>query len=94
MWMTPDPRLTAGDLLGLWRTASAIGLDTVVMMFHSSELMPGGSPFRPDAASVAGLLECLDTVFAALVVASAEFRALTPLATVMREEARLEVRAL
>ena len=34
------------------------------MMFHSSELMPGGSPFRPDAASVADLLATLDAFFA------------------------------
>lgn len=44
MWLTPDPRLGPEDLAALWRCASAFELDTTVMMFHSSELMPEGVP--------------------------------------------------
>ena len=48
----------------VWRCARRSGLEAAVMMFHSSELMPGGSPFRPDAQSVRELLACLDAFFA------------------------------
>jgi hypothetical protein len=63
MWLAPDPRYSAEDIASVWRCASESGLTTAVMMFHSSELMPGGSPFRPDAVSVRDLLTCLDTFF-------------------------------
>ena len=39
------------------------GLTTVVMMFHSSELMPGGSPYRPTHRSVTDLRVTLDEFF-------------------------------
>jgi hypothetical protein len=35
-------------------------------MFHSSELMPGGSPYRPTQASVDELLALLDALFESL----------------------------
>jgi len=64
MWLAPDPRYSAEDIAAVWACASEAGVSTAVMMFHSSELMPGGSPFRPDAASVADLLATLDAFFA------------------------------
>ena len=63
MWLAPDPRYSAADIAGVWRCAEESGITAAVMMFHSSELMPGGSPFRPDAASITDLLACLDTFF-------------------------------
>ncbi len=63
MWLSPDPRYGAGDLAAVWRTAEKAGLEIAVMMLHSSELMPGASPFRPDAQSVRDLLDCLDAFF-------------------------------
>ena len=63
MWLTPDPRFGPEDLANVWRCASRLGLDAAVMMFHSSELMPGGSPFVPTRESVRDLLDCLDTFF-------------------------------
>ena len=93
MWMTPDPRLTAQDLIGLWETAQELGLSTV-MMFHSSELMPGGSPFRPDAPSVTDLLGCLDALFAHVLRDGGEPATLTGLAGHVRSRGRLEAKSL
>ncbi len=64
IWLTPDPRYRDEDLQAAWRYGSATDLEAAVMILHSSELMPGGSPFRPDAESVRDLLDCLDTFFA------------------------------
>jgi hypothetical protein len=80
MWLTPDPRLGPGDLARLWHCAAGLGLEAAVMMFHSSELMPGGSPFRRDAQSVRELLACLDAFFAFVARQGGEFAMLTPLA--------------
>ncbi len=94
MWLTPDPRLGPDDLASVWRCASQLGLDPLVMMFHSSELMPGGSPFRPDARSVRDLLACLDAFFGFVVRSGGEFSRLTPLAARLLAEGRLRVRTL
>jgi hypothetical protein len=64
MWLTPRPDYDADDLACVWRRAEAAGAEVAVMMFHSSELMPGGSPFRPTASSVHELYTCLDRFFA------------------------------
>jgi hypothetical protein len=63
MWLAPDPRYAAKDIAAVWDCVARECAPAAVMMFHSSELMPGGSPFRPDTASVAGLLSDLDTFF-------------------------------
>jgi hypothetical protein len=94
LWLAPDPRLTAADLANVWRCADRLELDTLVMMFHSSELMPGSSPFRPDAQSVRDLLACLDTFFAFATRAGGEFATLTPIADALLAGGRLAVKAL
>jgi hypothetical protein len=63
IWLRPFPHQTAGDLEYAWRIAKEIGLPCAVMMFHSSELMPGGSPHRPTRRSVTDLLAVLDQFF-------------------------------
>ncbi len=50
------------------------------MMFHSSELMPGGSPFRKDARSVRELLESLDAFFSTVRAAGGAFATLSAMA--------------
>jgi hypothetical protein len=80
MWLAPDPRYRAEDIAAVWDCAAETGVPTAVMMFHSSELMPGGSPFRPDAASVTGLLSDLDTFFAYVRRAGGGFATLGELA--------------
>ncbi len=89
MWLQPDPRLGADDLASLWRCAERLGLEALVMMFHSSELMPGGSPFRPDVDAVRELLTCLDRFFGFVRASGGEFAMLTPLAAWLRCERSL-----
>jgi hypothetical protein len=94
MWLTPDPRLGPEDLADLWHCASDLGLNATVMMFHSSELMPGGSPFRPDSRSVQDLLECLDAFFGFVARQQGEFTTLTPMATGLLSSGSLMKRPL
>jgi hypothetical protein len=63
MWLRPLAHQTAGDLVRVWNTAEEMGLPSAVMMFHSSELMPGGSPHRPTRRSITALLATLDQFF-------------------------------
>lgn len=93
VWLSPDPRYKPEDLAQTWRCASHAGLDTAVMMFHSSELMPGGSPFWPDARAVSTLLACLDEFFAFVRREGGEFSTLTGLATQL-DVASLRVKSL
>ena len=62
-WLRPFPHQSVGDLKRVWWAAQQEGLPTAVMMFHSSELMPGASPYRPTRRSVTGLLATLDEFF-------------------------------
>lgn len=62
----PWPGLRLDDLLRMCDLAQALGLPYLMLMFHSSELMPGGSPYYPDAASVDRLYAKLRGLFAAL----------------------------
>ena len=55
-----------GELLGMVETARAGSLPDVMLMFHSSELMPGGSPYNPDAASIERLYGLFERLFEAL----------------------------
>lgn len=63
VWLRPSPLLRASDLEAVWNAAEEDGLTTVVMMFHSSELMPGGSPYWPSQDAVTDLLATLDGFF-------------------------------
>ena len=64
LWLRPRPEYAADDLEVLLAEAERRRLPFAVLMFHSSELMPGGSPYRPTEASVAQLLALFDRVFA------------------------------
>jgi hypothetical protein len=63
MWLRPFPSMRAADLKSVWHVAEAEGLPAAVMMLHSSELMPGGSPYRPTRRSITSLLATLDEFF-------------------------------
>lgn len=94
MWLSPDPRYSSNDLASVWLCAAGIGLDTAVMMFHSSELMPGGSPFRPDAQSVRELLKGLDAFFCFVRRHGGSFSTLTAMAAELDADTRLGTRSL
>jgi len=55
--------MTAGDLIEIFNAAKRRGLPVVEMMFHSSELMPGGSPYYPTPESVDELYGRLEHLF-------------------------------
>jgi hypothetical protein len=50
----------------LLKGAINIRLPFIVMMFHSSELMPGCSRYRPDIKSIEKLYELLEAFFVKL----------------------------
>ncbi|MFI6598999.1 deacetylase [Nonomuraea sp. NPDC050536] len=62
-WMRPNGR-NRRRLLDLARTALAEGWQHVEFMIHSSELMPGGSPYFRTRRSVEGLFDDIDALFA------------------------------
>jgi hypothetical protein len=62
-WMRPFPGMTSNNLIEVWNAAERSGLDYVVMMLHSSELMPDASVYRPDQASVDSLFQALEGFF-------------------------------
>jgi len=67
VWLRPSPRFTLNALIRLWETCEAMGSPVGVMMFHSSELMPGGSPYWPTSESVTGLFDILKNFFDFLI---------------------------
>jgi len=94
MWLVPYPHYAPKDLALVWRRAEEAGLDVAVMKFHSSELMPGGSPYRPTADSVRDLLACLDGFFRFVRASGGGFAGLTEAALETSGASQLEVRAL
>lgn len=62
-WLRPQPGKSADDLVRIFRAAQSRQLPCAEMMFHSSELMPGGSPYFPDAAAIEALYRCFERVF-------------------------------
>lgn len=65
-WFRPLRETTAADLIEVYDRAERAGLPCVEMMFHSSELMPGGSPLFPDDAAIERLFEVFEGTFSAL----------------------------
>jgi hypothetical protein len=65
-WFRPFSDMTVGRLRAIFDTARRLDLPVIEMMFHSSELMPKGSPHSPDEASVEQLFERLEGTFAFL----------------------------
>jgi len=66
VWLRPTPDITSDLLENLVREARRINLPYLTMMFHSSELMPGCSKYRPDDKSIEDLYSLLTGFFTAL----------------------------
>jgi hypothetical protein len=94
IWLNPAPWFTVADLVAAWTECRRMGGEVAVMMFHSSELMPGASPYRPTPASVDQLLADLDAFFARLRGLGARFATLTDAARSLRATYPLSVRDL
>jgi hypothetical protein len=91
MWLVPYPWYDADDLALVWRRAEEAGVEVAVMNFHSSELMAGGSPFRPTPSSVRDLYACLDRFFGYVGERGGRFVGLTEAARGLAERAALRV---
>jgi hypothetical protein len=66
LWLRPQPFMNIDLFDELLTEAIKINLPYIVMMFHSSELMPGCSIYRPDQISVEKLYELLERFFVIL----------------------------
>jgi hypothetical protein len=65
-WLRPFPTTSAAFLVSVARAALATGTPTLNLMLHSSELMPGGSPYARTAEEVDRTLAAVDGLFAGL----------------------------
>ncbi|HET6162742.1 MAG TPA: hypothetical protein VFG37_03690 [Planctomycetota bacterium] len=54
-WLRPYPKYSLADLEAVCDSARAAGAPLLEMILHSSELMPGCSPYRKDEAAVDAL---------------------------------------
>ncbi len=63
LWLRPFEWSTLNLFDEILNEASRIKLQYIVMMFHSSELMPGCSHYRPDEESVERLYDLLESFF-------------------------------
>lgn len=66
IWLRPTPNMNMQLFEELINEANIIKLPFIVMMFHSSELMPGCSKYRHDEDSVERLYELLEQFFVRL----------------------------
>lgn len=84
VWLRPSYS-PVPDAIALADALGAHGVPTLNMLFHSSELLPGGSPYHRDAASVDRFLDNFERVvehvmgkLGAVGMTYAEYAAATP----------------
>jgi hypothetical protein len=77
VWFRPVPGTDINLLADLLSEAINKRLPFITMMFHSSELMPGCSKYRPDANSVEELYSLLDSLFSMLTLKGLKSATLT-----------------
>jgi hypothetical protein len=63
VWFRPLPDKEMKDLIQVYRVAKLLKIDYIEMIFHSSELMPGGSKNTKDKESVEKLYEIFTFLF-------------------------------
>jgi hypothetical protein len=63
LWLRPTPEMDISLFHELFNETIKKRLPYIVMMFHSSELMPGCSKYRPDINSVEELFRLLESFF-------------------------------
>jgi hypothetical protein len=63
LWFRPRPEYSLADLQALLLEAERRRLPYAVLMFHSSELLAGASPYRPSPADIDDLLDLLERLF-------------------------------
>jgi len=63
LWFRPHPDSSVNDLIQIYKIAQLLKLDHIEMIFHSSELMPGGSKNTKDRTSIEKLYEIFVALF-------------------------------
>ena len=63
LWLRPQPWMTNRLFEEVLSESIRIKLPYLIMMFHSSELMPGCSIYRPDEDSIEKLYDLLESFF-------------------------------
>ena len=76
-WLRPFPHMTAERLIAVCELGRRLRLPVLEMMFHSSELLPGASPYNPTPAAVDGLFDRLTRVFRRLAATGVRGATLT-----------------
>lgn len=66
LWLRPSPWMDLNGLNDVVDTAMKIKLPFLVMIFHSSELMPDCSIYRTDSESIEKLYDLLESFFISL----------------------------
>jgi hypothetical protein len=79
--------MTVPRLKAVYETARRLDLPVIEMMFHSSELMPNGSPHNLTEAAVDRLFERLEQTFAFLASRQVSGTTLSAYAERVRTEA-------
>lgn len=94
LWLRPLPETTPEHLGAVWLEAKRRSLPAAVMMFHSSELMPGASPYRSTKESVDQLLGLLEAFFRDVQRSGGESATLTEAADMILRTSGLEISSL
>jgi hypothetical protein len=71
-WLRPYPHMTVERLRRVAALARRLGAPVLNLTLHSSELMPGGSPYNPTVESIESLFTRLDALFSSLRSAGVE----------------------
>jgi hypothetical protein len=94
LWLRPWLEYTLGDLQALVLEAERAHLPCAVVMFHSSELLAGASPYRRSPGEVDVLLGLLNDLFAWMSGRGHDFATLSHTARAVAADGRLPVREL
>jgi hypothetical protein len=86
LWLRPLPGMDLGHFDELLHEAINLKLPCLVMMFHSSELMPGCSIYRPDNKSIDELYDLLEKLFVRLENLNVKCATLTEAAINLKNE--------
>jgi hypothetical protein len=84
-WFRPFSDMTVPRLIAVHQTAKHLDLPVIEMMFHSSELMPDGSPHNTTVDAVDRLFKRLDQIFAYLAEQQVEGTTLSAFAAHARQ---------
>ena len=94
LWLRPRPEYGLDDLQALVRAAERARLRFAVLMFHSSELLPGASPYRRTEHDVAVLHALLDDLFGWARRRGHDFVTLTAAGRELAADGRLPAKGL